>query len=246
MKKSEKNSLPGFPWKGSFDNKKEIDHYFAGGKIQCLLCGKWFIALPTHLERTHNITADEYKERYGLPWKRGLCGVGLRIKRSKIMLNRRENGFRTDMKAVQKKAVGATRRPDQPFFVKVKADNMKIGSEKIKKYTDQDFRNVLAKMLNENKGLNEVCKDADMPDFRAVSKYAKKNADFRKELERTYEKLPYSIQAGAGKLPEKFKEDLISLKRSGITVADMTRLLGVSRSLIQNRLNYMRETQEIT
>ena len=216
----------------------EIDHYFAGGKIQCLLCGKWFIALPAHLERTHNITADEYKERYGLPWKRGLCGVGLRIKRSKIMLNRRENGFRTDMKAVQKKAVGATRRPDQPFFVKVKADNMKIGSEKIKKYTDQDFRNVLAKMLNENKGLNEVCKDADMPDFRAVSKYAKKNADFRKELERTYEKLPYSIQAGAGKLPEKFKEDLISLKRSGITVADMTRLLGVSRSLIQNRLNY--------
>jgi hypothetical protein len=47
-------------------------------------------------------------------------------------------------------------------------------------------------MMNENKGLNEVCKDADMPDFRAVSKYAKKNADFRKELEKTYEKLPYS------------------------------------------------------
>ena len=182
-----------------------------------------------------------------LPWKRGLCGMGLRIKRSKIMLKRRENGFRTDMKAIQKKAVGATKRPDQPFFVKIKADNMKIGSEKIKKYTDQDFRNVLAKMMNGNKGLNEVCKDADMPDFRAVSKYTKKNADFRKELERTYEKLPYSIKAGAGKLPEKkFKEDLLSLKRSGITVADMTRLLGVSRSLTQNRLTNIRESQEIT
>ena len=32
------------------------------------------------------------------------------------------------------------------------------------------------------------------------------------------------------------KEDLLSLKRSGITVADMSRLLGVSRSLIHNRL----------
>ena len=114
---------------------------------------------------------------------------------------------------------------------------MKIGSEKIKKYSDQDFKNVLVKMLTENKGLNEVCKDADMPDFRAVSKYAKKNEDFRKELDRAYEKLPYSVQAGAGRLPEKkFREDLKSLKRSGITVADMSRLLGVSRSLIHNRL----------
>jgi len=45
------------------------------------------------------------------------------------------------------------------------------------------------------------------------------------------------VQAGTGKLPEKkFKEDLLSLKRSGIKVADMSRLLGVSRSLIDNRL----------
>ena len=123
---------------------------------------------------------------------------------------------------------------------------MKIGSEKIKKYTNQDFKNVLAKMMNEKKGLNEICKYADMPDFRAVSKYAKKNVDFRKELDRTYEQLPYSVQAGACRLPEKkFREDLLSLKRSGITVADMTRLLGVSRNLIQNRLNNMRETQGI-
>jgi len=114
---------------------------------------------------------------------------------------------------------------------------MKIGSEKIKKYTDQDFENVLAKMLKEKKGLNEVCKDAGMPHYKAVSKYAKQNANFRKELERTYERLPYSVQAGAGRLPEKkFREDLLSLKRSGITVSDMTRLLGVSRNLINNRL----------
>jgi Fic family protein len=45
------------------------------------------------------------------------------------------------------------------------------------------------------------------------------------------------VQAGAGRLTEKkFIEDLFSLKRSSITVADMSRLLGVSRSLINNRL----------
>ena len=86
MKKSEKVALPGFPWNAKFEDKKEIDNYIAGDKIQCLLCGKWFQSLPTHLIRVHEISPDQYKEKYGLPWRRGLCGVGLRIKRSKIML----------------------------------------------------------------------------------------------------------------------------------------------------------------
>ncbi len=226
-----------YPWRGKFGTKAEIDDYFAGNKVECLLCGKLFKTLPTHLERTHGITADDYREQYGLPWKRGLCGVGTSEKLSKNMLERQKNGFRPPIEAAQKKSVTATRRQDQPFFLKIKEKNMKIGSEKFKKFTDQDFRKVLTTMLRENKGLNEVCKDAGMPHFRAVSKYAKKNPKFRKQLERTYEQLPYSVQAGACRLPEKkFRKDLLSLKRSGITVADMTRLLGVSRSLINNRL----------
>jgi len=226
-----------YPWCGKFRTKTEIDDYLAGNKVQCLICGKLFKALPQHLERTHDITADDYREQYGLPWRRGLCGVETSKKLSKNMLERQKNGFRPPIETAWQKSVGATRRQDQPFFVKVKADNMKIGSEKIKKYTEQDYKNVLTKMLREKKGLNEACKDTGMPDIRIVWKYVKKNADFRKELDRTYEQLPYSVQAGAGRLPEKkFREDLLSLKRSGITVADISRLLGVSRSLINNRL----------
>ena len=92
---------------------------------------------------------------------------------------------------------------------------MKIGSEKNKNYTAQDFRIVLFKMLKEKISSNETCKDSRMPNFKAVSKYAKKNAGFRKELEKANEQLPYSVQAGAGRLPEKkFKKDLLSLKQS--------------------------------
>jgi hypothetical protein len=92
-------------------------------------------------------------------------------------------------------------------------------------------------MLHEKVGLNEACKDPKMPRIKSVSMYAKKNAEYRKQLEKTYAQLPYSVQAGAGRLPEKqFLEDLLSLKRSRFTVADMSRLLGVSRSLIHNRL----------
>ena len=66
------NLIQRFPWNGKFENKKEIDHYLAGGKIQCLLCGKRFKSLPTHLIRVHEISPDQYKEKYGLPWKQGI------------------------------------------------------------------------------------------------------------------------------------------------------------------------------
>jgi hypothetical protein len=167
-----------------------------------------------------------------------LCGVELSEKMSRNMHKRRKNGFRPPIEAAQKASVAAAnRRPDQPFLVKAKNDNLKPVIEKIKKYEDRDFKNVLEKMLKEKIGLNEACKDPKMPHIKSVSTYAQKNAEYRKELEKTYAKLPYSVQAGAGRLPEKrFKEDLLSLKRSGITVADMSRLLGVSRSLIHNRL----------
>jgi hypothetical protein len=226
-----------YPWRGKFRTKTEIDNYFAGNKVQCLICGKLFKALPQHLERTHDITADDYREQYGLPWKRGLCGVGTSEKLSKNMLQRRKQGFRAPIEKICKNTGRRNRRPDQPFLVKAKRDSLKPVIEKLRKYADKDYRNVLAKMLKEKIGLNEACKDPDLPHFRAISKYAKRNADYRKKLERTYEQLPYSVQAGAGRLPEKkFREDLLSLKRSGITVADMSRLLGVSRSLINNRL----------
>ena len=99
-------------------------------------------------------------------------------------------------------------------------------------------------MLQEKKSLNQVCKDADMPDFRFVSKYAKKNKVFKRELEKTYAKLPFSVQAGAGRLPEeKFKKKLKSLQQSGLSTIEIARQLGVSRNLVRSRLDSIKKTQ---
>jgi len=93
--------LQGFPWDGKFETKEEVYDYFSGDKIQCLLCGKWFQRLPFHLKAIHDITSDEYKEMYGLPWKHGLCGKEFSLKLRRIMKKRRDNGYSTDMDAVR-------------------------------------------------------------------------------------------------------------------------------------------------
>jgi hypothetical protein len=226
-----------FPWRGKFMTRTEIDEYFNGDKVQCLLCGKKFKALPRHLERTHDITADDYREQYGLPWGKALCGAETSQKLSKTMFHRRKQGFRPPLEKAWENAWKINRRPNQPYHVKANIDNIRPIIEKQKKYEDQDYKNVLAKMLKKKMCMSEACNDPKLPHFRAVSKYAKRNPEFRKQLDQTYAQLPYSVQAGAGKLPEKkLLEDLLILKRSGLTTADISRMLGVSRSTINRRL----------
>lgn len=124
------------------------------------------------------------------------------------------------------------------LMTKPKIDSQKPIIKKLKKYADKDFKNILVKMINEKKSLNEACKEAGMPHPGVVSKYAKKNAELRKELEMTYEQLPNSVQTGADRLSEKkLKEDILRLKRGGVTAAEMLRRTEVSKSMIDNRLN---------
>ena len=49
-----------FPWRGKFKTEDEIDNYYSGVKVHCLLCGKWLKTLSPHLNRVHGLSADEY------------------------------------------------------------------------------------------------------------------------------------------------------------------------------------------
>jgi hypothetical protein len=58
-----------------FETRREIERYFGGETIECLLCGRKFKRLQTHLATKHEMTADDYKTRFGLPWTRGLTSA---------------------------------------------------------------------------------------------------------------------------------------------------------------------------
>jgi len=56
-----------------FQTRRELERYFGGRTIRCLLCGKRFRRLASHLHYKHQMSADEYKAMHGLPWSRGLA-----------------------------------------------------------------------------------------------------------------------------------------------------------------------------
>jgi hypothetical protein len=58
-----------------FRTRREVERYFNGKTIQCLLCGTRFKRLSFHLAARHAMTTDDYKSQFELPWTRGLTSA---------------------------------------------------------------------------------------------------------------------------------------------------------------------------
>lgn len=82
MPYAKRDVLPGYPKVFVFETRAEIDQYLAGERVTCLLCGREFRLLDTHLRNVHKVTSDDYREMYGLPYLRGLCGSSFSERRS--------------------------------------------------------------------------------------------------------------------------------------------------------------------
>jgi hypothetical protein len=85
--------LDGFPVTPRNLSLEEITAYFSGDVIQCLLCGKKYKSLGVHIKSIHELSQDEYKEMYGLFWRRGLTSKDCHEAISDIVSKRiEENG----------------------------------------------------------------------------------------------------------------------------------------------------------
>jgi hypothetical protein len=47
------------------------------GRLQCLECGRWYRSLASHLHRSEDMTAAQYREKHGLPATRPLVAPDL-------------------------------------------------------------------------------------------------------------------------------------------------------------------------
>jgi predicted DNA-binding protein (UPF0251 family) len=240
MKYRQKTPLPGFPWKGEFITKKEIDDYFSSPEgIQCLLCGRMFGTLNNHLQMIHDTTHEEYRARYGLPWSRGLVSKKVSNRLSEALTKRIENGSfipKPDHKAAVKRILEGARRKDQPFFKEIKSEMTRRSNQERVKYSHKDYENVLSVMLKRQITLNQACMDKALPAKSRVLNYAEENPKFRKKMLDTYYALPYAVQARAVMFSPQFYEDLRRLKGKGLSDTEIGERLGISNKTVSIRL----------
>ena len=65
-----------------FTSRVQVEQYLADDRLVCLECGRRYAFLPAHLTRTHDLSAAQYRERWGLPAGTPLAGRAYREQHS--------------------------------------------------------------------------------------------------------------------------------------------------------------------
>ena len=170
--------LPGFPKTNKFETIEEIELYFEGQKIQCLLCGRKLMALGHHLTKIHSMTNIEYKLRYGLPMNKGLTSSEFHKENSEMQKNLYKAGVNPLSKKKNRlkgsraaKKVAKNRHLDQPFNKKRQSNTHKYSSSVYPKYTEEQIKAIEERAKAEDRTIKNVCLDKDMPSAYVYYKY---------------------------------------------------------------------------
>ncbi len=223
---------PGFPWNGKFKEVSELKKYFAQDKLQCLLCGREYGNLGLHITRGHNISHDDYKVRFGIPWTYGLAGQDFKTTNSKRLKKLRKQGKIPQSPSKQHlKRLHAARSKSRQIVEAFRNDSRRKILEqhgRTEKWQPQDYEEFL-KRIAKGRTPHEVSQDKDMPGVHAFNKYAKDNSAFMKRYQKIWDDIPYAVQARAGRLNERFYKEVVRLRRLDLSWPEIAEKLDVTK-----------------
>jgi hypothetical protein len=226
--------LPGFPVVPRPFTLEEVRDYFSSDKITCLLCGKQYLRISAqHLREIHEIDEDTYRERYGLPWRRGLTGVSAHEKYRAAGLQRLEEGtFQPGDPTGTVHMV--PRRPRAPYRSELGRHNLNQGAPPPPVYDPNKVMPLFLERVAAGRTPAEVYSDADMPCKAWFTDQFKRGA--RAELLGVIFAQPYAFQAAAqfGLSPQ-FYSEVRTLRSRGLSDHQIGERLGVAAMTINRQ-----------
>jgi ROS/MUCR transcriptional regulator protein len=222
---------PGFPWQGQFQTEDEVRRYFAGDRIVCLLCGRSFRRVSVHVQKIHGIGEDAYRVRFGLPFGRGLVSEASREAYAAHVSTPEHLDRLAQLRALIKRT-GRPRR--SPLVYHDPTDNLS-GKVGFKVWDEDATRAEFLKRIGDGRTKREVCRDADMPGTSWVHEQWRAHPEFRAAFEVIWEGLPFSVQARAEALGERFEAELRVLFERGMSDKAAAEILGVTAMACNRR-----------
>jgi predicted transcriptional regulator len=150
--------LPGFPIESKFTSIDAVKEYLHGDRITCLICGRSYKGLAGHISK-HGISSDEYKERFGLPFKTGLTSSGTKVK---LKVNGSKNIPRLEYvrSMIDRVAQSESSRSQRTSGAKILQAILNIAKAPVSEspFTIEDAITIFRYMVDFNVSLNQAVK----------------------------------------------------------------------------------------
>lgn len=229
----------GFPIEAKFETPEEIADYFSGERVICLRCGNPYKSLAYHLKRIHGWTAEEYKEFYGLPWRRGLdCAETKGVKSENGTLTMAAGkgigGMSVDERnEARVLAHKAKHRPRNPAAI-VRARRLVVANAGHEIFNSEDFYKVLRRMVAEDKIASELFGVDGLPKQTTFYAFRRSDAAFDRAYQEAVEALSFAAQSRGQLLGARFRAEALRLRNEGNTIQQAADMLGVSYQTVIN------------
>ena len=236
---------PGYPVTTPFKTRSEVNEYFSGDQITCLLCGRQFRELHVHLKKIHSKTVEWYREHYGLRWRRGLTCDELWNIHS---LNRKEAiegpearkrllaDLANGRKAMQDSPPRFRKRPE--YVIDDVRSNL-YENEAPPEYGSDHAREFLSRVKS-GRTFTEVASDGDMPSIQSVRRLRKRSPNIDAMFVRVLNALPFELQARIQCLGARFEAELRKCFDAGMSDRASAADLGVTEMTFNRRTQQWR------
>jgi len=224
-------------WKAPepFQNKADVEHYFAGDRLMCLMCGKSYVTLPPHLKASHGLSSDDYKVQFGIPFSFGLAGSSFRERSAARMMDLQSRGV------IQKAEPGvylpwlrdSHRRPNVPSVRRANLDKLITLAGGKAPIAHSIFETFLER-VSSGRMVLDVARDPDMPSAAAFYRYMNSQPDFKRRYEASRDQLPIDVRVKIRTAKSEHYAAIAELRRKGQTWLQISQELGIKPSTLRN------------
>ena len=224
-----RHGYAGFPIPPRQFTAAEVEEYLAGETITCLLCGRGFRRLAQHLPAIHQVTVDDYRDMYGLPWR---TGVASRASRDAYAAAQKKNIADGKVKIPERPPPGPFHMRPRRYFHKEKLKEVGFLGVLGPVYGRADFFATVDRVLS---GEKFQVGDGG-PSETWFHKWAREHPEDDAEFRRAIDALPFPRQAALSYgMGPRFTGAVRDLRATGLSDKRIAAVLGVSTMTVFHR-----------
>lgn len=229
-----RKSYAGFPIPPRAFTADEVDHYLSGETITCMLCGRGFRRLGGHLQAIHQVTEDDYRAMYGLPWSRGLTGTLAHDNYSAATVRSIEAGKIGHLRCGLPEGKHA-RRPRQPFHTEKTKQRDWLGKGMEQRFGPSEFDAIL-EAVSTGTPIPHILGVNGLPSETWFRTWLRKNHDAKARLMAVIDAAPFSVQAALGYgMGARFTDAVRDLRGQGLSDKKIAAHLNVTAMTVHKR-----------
>lgn len=187
-----------------------------------------------HVSGAHDLTADEYREQFGIPWGRSLISPSFKARQAEIMAQQRAEGKLPATPTPEHIAMLHERaKLRRSFVATVKNAQSRHALSlhgRAEKLSHADFEEYLRRIAT-GRTITEVGRDPDMMRRETFDSYCRENPEFKAKVEKVLDDLPPAVQVRGQCVGDSLKKLIVLMRETyQMTWPEIGQTLGLNEN----------------